>query len=579
MDYTQGKNPDKAIFAVRDVVHSLPIYQTRGMACAVDAGKKQGLLTWEGVFNEGDRGLINKKSVIFNRRSKTFSIINLTISQIKKAGRCLFISVEGLQRGDVLTLNVPDSVVISNDVCAQSFIGRNKSLKFYFNYNQGKKCYELRSFDGKNCAIEKSAVLGSPIIKDKCVIGVVREDDEGQLIPYFITQRVLDQINMDPSESGNGENQNNTVKPDIKDSLDCKGMNPKDIDSSHQSDILDAPGSETVKVASKNNLQQLQDMISESKLNSYEGSSPRRELEKAVSEWGFRISENAGSGNCLFFALSEQLNVVKGENIQHDELRKNLVRYLRENPKRADRTDLYVLLDDEQRSQFSTWDQYLANMEKDGVWGDEFIIFAAANRYETCIDLIGNKSKNNIRPEFPVEDGRPLCLGHQYDHHFVSLLLKDDRVEEQGQSGVGQGVINKPNIGQNSTVRLDDQGRSTNYTPKNDIPEEVLLADYLYQVESLSLKLNFETKSISKNWKDVAIRFEVPYDAILLMENENKKVGGSAMSDLMQYLQVLCYEVTLKKFVDVLQELGRNDVANDIIKMFREKNEKLLKWS
>ncbi|PFX15322.1 putative ubiquitin thioesterase [Stylophora pistillata] len=165
-------------------------------------------------------------------------------------------------------------------------------------------------------------------------------------------------------------------------------------------------------------------MISESKLNSYEGSSPRRELEKAVSEWGFRISENAGSGNCLFFALSEQLNVVKGENIQHDELRKNLVRYLRENPKRADRTDLYVLLDDEQRSQFSTWDQYLANMEKDGVWGDEFIIFAAANRYETCIDLIGNKSKNNIRPEFPVEDGRPLCLGHQYDHHFVSLLLK-----------------------------------------------------------------------------------------------------------------------------------------------------------
>ncbi|PFX15320.1 hypothetical protein AWC38_SpisGene20466 [Stylophora pistillata] len=161
----------------------------------------------------------------------------------------------------------------------------------------------------------------------------------------------------------------------------------------------------------------------------------------------------------------------------------------------------------------------------------------------------------------------------------VVKRFSDDRVEEQGQSGVGQGVINKPNIGQNSTVRLDDQGRSTNYTPKNDIPEEVLLADYLYQVESLSLKLNFETKSISKNWKDVAIRFEVPYDAILLMENENKKVGGSAMSDLMQYLQVLCYEVTLKKFVDVLQELGRNDVANDIIKMFREKNEKLLKWS
>ena len=57
------------------------------------------------------------------------------------------------------------------------------------------------------------------------------------------------------------------------------------------------------------------------------------ELEKIASDKGFVISDNEGSGNCLFHALSEQLNLVKGIKMSHGELRQSIVQYLRKNPK------------------------------------------------------------------------------------------------------------------------------------------------------------------------------------------------------------------------------------------------------
>jgi len=57
------------------------------------------------------------------------------------------------------------------------------------------------------------------------------------------------------------------------------------------------------------------------------------ELERIASDKGFVISDNEGSGNCMFHALSEQLNLVKGIKISHRELRQSIVQYLRKNPK------------------------------------------------------------------------------------------------------------------------------------------------------------------------------------------------------------------------------------------------------
>ena len=77
------------------------------------------------------------------------------------------------------------------------------------------------------------------------------------------------------------------------------------------------------------NLQQMRRGVSKDRSNT----DLLAELEKIVSDKGFVISDNGGSGNCMFYALSEQLNFVKGIKISHGELRQSIVEYLRKYPK------------------------------------------------------------------------------------------------------------------------------------------------------------------------------------------------------------------------------------------------------
>ena len=76
------------------------------------------------------------------------------------------------------------------------------------------------------------------------------------------------------------------------------------------------------------NLQQMQ--CDGSKISS--NTDPLVELEKIASSKGFVISDNEGSGNCMFYALSEQLNLVKGIKISPGKLRQTIVKYLLKNP-------------------------------------------------------------------------------------------------------------------------------------------------------------------------------------------------------------------------------------------------------
>ena len=56
-------------------------------------------------------------------------------------------------------------------------------------------------------------------------------------------------------------------------------------------------------------------------------------LQKIASDKGFSTCDNPGSGNCMFYALSEQLQSVKGIQISETELRTNLVQFLENSPK------------------------------------------------------------------------------------------------------------------------------------------------------------------------------------------------------------------------------------------------------
>ena len=56
------------------------------------------------------------------------------------------------------------------------------------------------------------------------------------------------------------------------------------------------------------------------------------DLQKIAADKGFIISDNPASGNCMFYALSEQLQSVKRIKISDRELRKKLVEFLAKYP-------------------------------------------------------------------------------------------------------------------------------------------------------------------------------------------------------------------------------------------------------
>ena len=76
----------------------------------------------------------------------------------------------------------------------------------------------------------------------------------------------------------------------------------------------------------------LQQIIREARIESSK-TKLSQALKRTALEKGFAISDNQGGGNCMFFALSEQLDLIKGIKISHDELRRTIVQHLRENPK------------------------------------------------------------------------------------------------------------------------------------------------------------------------------------------------------------------------------------------------------
>ncbi|CAH3180149.1 unnamed protein product, partial [Porites lobata] len=143
-------------------------------------------------------------------------------------------------------------------------------------------------------------------------------------------------------------------------------------------------------------------------------------LKRTALEKGFAISDNQGEGNCMFFALSEQLDLIKGIQISHDELRRTIVQHLRENPSLPDGTELFHFIDG-----YPSWDAYLTSMLADGTWGDQVILHGAANCFQTCIYVISSLPHRHgvmICREFDVTGSNRLVLGHVHELHYVSLI-------------------------------------------------------------------------------------------------------------------------------------------------------------
>ena len=80
-------------------------------------------------------------------------------------------------------------------------------------------------------------------------------------------------------------------------------------------------------------LQDLHQMREDTGKRSSETADFVSDLEKNAFHKGFLVSDNRGEGDCMFYALSEQLEFVQGFQYSAKELRKELVEYLRQHPK------------------------------------------------------------------------------------------------------------------------------------------------------------------------------------------------------------------------------------------------------
>ena len=76
---------------------------------------------------------------------------------------------------------------------------------------------------------------------------------------------------------------------------------------------------------------------------------------------------------------------------------------------------------------YKKWSDYLKEMRKDGTWGDNIMLIAAANLYRWPIKVITSLPHNKEILIMPVQVpdkhvvDNPLVLGHIAEDHYVSL--------------------------------------------------------------------------------------------------------------------------------------------------------------
>lgn len=112
-------------------------------------------------------------------------------------------------------------------------------------------------------------------------------------------------------------------------------------------------------------------------------------------------------GNCLFRALADQLN--NGQN--HLEIRRNIVYHMRENHENFRK---FI-------SSNQTFDDYLTNMSRAYIWGDNLCIQAFCDIYSLNVNII--QIVNNETKETLIE---PRVYLHRNNFQRVLNLLFDN---------------------------------------------------------------------------------------------------------------------------------------------------------
>ncbi|XP_072043457.1 uncharacterized protein [Amphiura filiformis] len=130
-----------------------------------------------------------------------------------------------------------------------------------------------------------------------------------------------------------------------------------------------------------------------------------------------------GDGNCLFNAVSDQLDLLNLPHQSPSDLRQSVVEFLRRNPsiQAQDGTINFKAIQPD-------WETYCTSMARDGVWADHIVITATAHLLQRDILIVTSSPQgaDNDDPSIRISgstDGseQPLLLGHVWELHYQSL--------------------------------------------------------------------------------------------------------------------------------------------------------------
>jgi OTU-like cysteine protease len=186
-----------------------------------------------------------------------------------------------------------------------------------------------------------------------------------------------------------------------------------------------------------------------------------------------------GDGNCLFRSFAE---AIYGDQGLHKYIRKYCVEYLK---KERNYFNNYIVGGD------CAFDYYTANMEKDGVWGDDVEIQAISELYNISVEIYIYSTKP--AKTFHEESGskRKVCLSFHYNSHYNLLLpSKNDHPP----------LLDSDMIGSYESKKLEQLSpishMSFNYSEKDNL--NALLASEVSAILDILVKSDVEeTKKVS----------------------------------------------------------------------------------
>jgi len=184
-------------------------------------------------------------------------------------------------------------------------------------------------------------------------------------------------------------------------------------------------------------------------------------------------------GNCFFRAIADQL---EGDESMHMKYRLEAVDYIRTNK------DMYTpfIEDDE------TIDQYCADMEKDGVWGDQLEMNALASSLEFNIIVHQVDHPSMVQCFHPPMGKVPTVhISYHLNEHYNSVRRGDDECLR------GISPLQEYPIGHDlEKVKQLMQGKEIKQTKKEESEDKVIkqIADEFADYELLKKAVKLVTK-------------------------------------------------------------------------------------